>query len=353
MRTQPKKIYYTYINSSSFVRVDKRIFEEHFKLVKSFEFNQKKKSTFYNMIRSVLDAIINVPKVDIVYSFFVGYHTLFPFFFAKLLGKKVVCALGGTECHFFPEIDYGNYRKALYAFFTRRSLELADLILPVDESLISHKVTYIDAIYPNQGLIPFNKKLKGEIVALNCGFEYSLPESAINSANRIPNSFITASLNLCGFDYYRKGIDLIIQIAPDLPEARFTLIGDNYDYSTPLPANVKITGKLSQKELYEAFLSNEFYLQLSIAEGFPNALAESMLYGCIPIGSDAFGIPGIIADNGYVLKRKDKNQAIDLLKKAMMSTQKKEQAIKAHLSIKNRFTYQKRSNQLESLLNSL
>lgn len=353
MSASTKKVYYTYIHNSSFVRVDKRIFEEQFSLVKCYEFSGRGSSVMTNLIKSTLDAIVNVPKADIVYSFFVGYHTLFPFLLAKLLGKKVVCALGGTECHFFPEINYGNYRKPVYAFFTRRSLELADLILPVDETLIDYHLTYIDAIYPHQGIIPFNKKLKGKIEALNCGFDYNLSESAVIEASRIKNSFITASFDLSGFDYFRKGIDMIIAVAPHFPNATFTLVGDNYDYTTPLPSNVKIAGRLSQQELYKAFLSHEFYLQLSIAEGFPNALAESMLYGCIPIGSDAFGIPGIMDNNGYILAKKDVTKAIELLQVAMHSSNKNAQSLNAHKSIKNRFTFEKRATRLKTLLDSL
>lgn len=353
MSAPKKKIYYTYIHNSSFVRVDKRIFEEHFSLIKCSEFNGAGNSVIVNLFKSTIDALINVPKADIVYSFFVGYHTLFPFLVAKLLGKKVVCALGGTECHYFPEINYGNYRKPIYAFFTRRSLELADLILPVDETLIDYHLTYIDAVYPHQGIIPFNKDLKGKIETLNCGFEYNLPETAVIEAKRNKNSFITASVDLSGFDYFRKGIDMIIAVAPHLPEATFTLVGDNYDYTTPLPNNVKIVGRLSQQELYNAFLNHEFYLQLSIAEGFPNALAESMLYGCIPIGSNAFGIPGIMDGHGYILAKKNIDNAIEILQTAMHSTNKKNQSVEVHKSIKNRFTFQKRASRLQTLLNTL
>ncbi len=353
MSATQKKIYYTYIHSSSFVRVDKRIFEENFSLIKCFEFNKTGTSVLLNFLKSSFDAILNVPKADIVYSFFVGYHTLVPFLLAKLLGKKIVCALGGTECHYFPEINYGNYRKPIYAFFTRKSLALADLILPVDETLIDYHITYIDAVFPHQGIVPFNKKLKGKIETLNCGFEYNLSESTIIDAIRTKNSFISASVDLSGFDYFRKGIDMIIAVAPHLPEATFTLVGENYDYSTPLPPNVKIVGRLSQHELYTAFLSHEFYLQLSIAEGFPNALAESMLYGCIPIGSNAFGIPGIIDGQGYILAKKDTNKAIELLRLAMNSTNKSNQSLEAHKSIKTRFTFEKRSSRLKTLLNAL
>ena len=42
-----------------------------------------------------------------------------------------------------------------------------------------------------------------------------------------------------------------------------------------------------------------------MSEGFPNALCEAMLCGCIPIGSNVASIPHIIGDKGYILKQKN------------------------------------------------
>jgi glycosyltransferase involved in cell wall biosynthesis len=50
---------------------------------------------------------------------------------------------------------------------------------------------------------------------------------------------------------------------------------------------------------------NEFYLQLSISEGFPNSLCEAMLCECIPIGSNVGGIPQIIGNSGRIIGNRD------------------------------------------------
>src|SRR5690606_24180716 len=71
-----------------------------------------------------------------------------------------------------------------------------------------------------------------------------------------------------------KGIDLILEMARQYPHYQFTLIGDP-EFSCQL-SNVKIMGKLTSDELRNLLNQHQFYLQLSISEGFPNALAEAM-----------------------------------------------------------------------------
>lgn len=47
------------------------------------------------------------------------------------------------------------------------------------------------------------------------------------------------------------------------------------------------------------------YLQLSLTEGFPNALIEAMACGCIPIVSSVGAMPEIVGQTGRVLKKKN------------------------------------------------
>jgi glycosyltransferase involved in cell wall biosynthesis len=50
---------------------------------------------------------------------------------------------------------------------------------------------------------------------------------------------------------------------------------------------------------------SEFYIQLSISEGFPNSICEAMLLECIPIGTCVGAMPDIIGDTGIVITEND------------------------------------------------
>jgi glycosyltransferase involved in cell wall biosynthesis len=72
-----------------------------------------------------------------------------------------------------------------------------------------------------------------------------------------------------------------------------------------VPDNLALIAFLPPAEFVPMLQRTEFYLQLSISEGFPNALCEGMLCGCIPIGSQVSSIPMIIGDTGFIIERSD------------------------------------------------
>ena len=104
----------------------------------------------------------------------------------------------------------------------------------------------------------------------------------------------TAFLNNCrrlnySFQKQLKGIDLITSIAPNFPDCEFIIVGGEGHIPTEmLPPNIRLKPLLSVNDVITEMQRAEFYLQLSMAEGSPNALCEAMLCECVPIGSDVF-----------------------------------------------------------------
>jgi glycosyltransferase involved in cell wall biosynthesis len=288
-----------------------------------------------SLLKSFFFSLFSLKKYDLVCGWFVGYHTFFPYFFGKFYKTTIVSFLGGTECHNMPEYNHGNYRKKVYGWVTKKSLEKSTYILPVHESLITCDISYVDLVFPKQGFLPFNNHLDGHIEALHCGFD---EENEGVEIEKQPNSFLSVASQLSGKVFYRKGIDMLISLAKELPEYKFTIVGSNYK-GEHLP-NLEIVSFIPYSELIDIYRSHQFYLQFSIAEGFPNALAEAMLYGCIPMGSNVFGIPDIIGDTGFILDKKEVNKAVKMLSSVVNLPEEKKAilAMKARNKVKTMYT---------------
>jgi glycosyltransferase involved in cell wall biosynthesis len=85
-------------------------------------------------------------------------------------------------------------------------------------------------------------------------------------------------------------------------------------------------------------------------EGFPNALAEAMLCGCIPIGSNVSGIPYMISDSGYILHHRNVDELESLCCTAAFSLNKVELSKKARKRISSEFTYDYRRKAISKII---
>lgn len=335
--------------ASTFVKRDITMLEQEFDTVNLVV---SKGSSNSEIISQFIKDLVTLPfklfKYDLIVCWFVGYHSILPFLIAKLFRIKTVAFLGGTEAHNYPEYDYGNYRKSLYSFATKISLRFSNFIFPVHESLILSEESFVPLRHPTQGILSFNKNLTGHIEAIYCGFETQKKWSVSDKQH---NSFLSVSTHLFGMDFARKGLDSFIMLAENYPQHQFTLVGNGYRGKKL--ENLTIISEISYDELIDIYISHQFYVQLSIAEGFPNALAEAMLYGCIPIGSSVFGIPDMIGDTGFVLLRKDKQKAIELIADILdlQQSEKSRLAKKASEKVNTEYTFAKRSEKFYKLIN--
>ena len=85
----------------------------------------------------------------------------------------------------------------------------------------------------------------------------------------------------------------------------------------PVPSNLRLVRSVPYEALPAYYASHEFYMQLSMWEGFPSAPCEAMLCGCVPIVSAVAALPDIVGDTGFILERKDPDALEALIRKAL------------------------------------
>lgn len=346
-----KILYTTHINAT-FIAKDTEFLQEKYHLV-SFNFHIEGNFQIpFLFIKQFLFLLLNISRCNLLICQFAGYHSLLPAFFAKLFRKPCIIVACGTDCYSFPSIKYGNFRKKILGMFTRFTYQFASHIVPVDESLIFSESTYYNVDYPKQGIKFFCKELAATFRTICNGYDTKLFSKA--EVNKKPFTFITIGKLLeTSPVFYRKGIDLILAIAPKFSLCTFTIVGMNNRHKMPKsPNNVIYIEYLESKELIKMLSEHTFYLQLSIAEGFPNALCEAMLCECVPIGSDVAAIPKIIGDTGFILQKKDELELTELINMALISDVR-QLGTKARSRIIENFGIDKRSDSFYELIDSI
>lgn len=108
-----------------------------------------------------------------------------------------------------------------------------------------------------------------------------------------------------------KNLAFLFQIAVQLPEAHFTLIGDgpDYNYITNLIeqmnlSNISLVGFCEPKALIEKYNRSTIYLQVSFEEGTPTTVMEAMVMGMPVISAHAPGLEMICVpeENGFLIE---------------------------------------------------
>lgn len=308
-------LFYSTPSLSTFSKKDIEILGDTFS-VHVFIFNPRFKwLTPVFLIKQLWQIIIHF-KASVYVTQFGGYHSLIPSLVARLKGGQSYIITGGTDCVSFPLLGYGNFTKKVLGFFTCLSFRLSHRILPVHDSLVNSMNTYDPMQSGPQGMLSHCRGLNTPFTVIHNGYEADewRPDGMKN-----PLGFITVAGGAASLKRFRlKGLDLIFEIANDFPECSFTIVGCTaFDFEIQVPKNIHLVDFADQSKLLDLFGSNQFYLQLSISEGFPNAVCEAMLCGCIPIGSTAGALPDIIGDTGLILIKRDTQLLRVLIREAL------------------------------------
>jgi glycosyltransferase involved in cell wall biosynthesis len=344
------KLLYFHAGKSSFVVKDMEILEEKYTIVDFFFDTSLKKKYPLILIRQKLFILANIINTRLIVCQFAGSHAFLPVLFSRLFFKKSVIIAGGTDCVSFPSIHYGNFNNGLQRFATAFSFKNCSLILPVHQTLVEYDYTYQTNDYPKQGYRFFIPGIKTPYEVIHNGYDSN---KWFCNSGKEPRSFITIGAGLNSrFGFSLKGIDLIFEIAPKFPDARFYIVGGT-SIKKEKPANVQLLDNMPNEQLQPLLSKMQFYMQLSISEGFPNALSEGMLCECIPVVSNVGGMADIVSDCGYVLKHKDMNELYELIYKAINSPEQEKFGKKARQRIVENYPFESRKRKLLAVIDKL
>jgi glycosyltransferase involved in cell wall biosynthesis len=349
---EKENIIYVLPLKSTFILADIKLLSQDFDVKESFFDIRNKKKVPLQFLKQFFFLIKNLRSSKGVICHFAGYSSFLPALFCKTFRKPCLIIVAGTDASKFSDFNYGNFTKKLLAYFTGKSLQLASHVLPVHESLHYQKYDYYEGGKPAQGYSYFFPKTKKTpFTPVYYGYDVNRFNILENEA-RTQKSFITIGNLADKYCFKRKGFDLILELAEKRPDCQFTFIGSDPNAKLETPKNLQILPFMSQDEIIIQLNKHQFYFQLSIMEGFPNALAEAMLCGCIPIGSNVSGIPYIIQENGFILKERNLDLLEILLDECLHLNEDelKIRSINSRKRIKNEFTLENRKNKIIKIL---
>mgnify|MGYP006148388365 CR=1 FL=1 len=345
----PKTILYTHVGLSTFVVKDLEILSSEYKL-RIHHFSLKSKFTLpLSFIKQFFYLLLNAFSNQIWVIQFAGYQSFLPVLLGRVFQKKTVLVLGGTDCVSFPSIRYGCFYNPILRHFTRYSIKHASLLLPVDDTLVSYNYTYQENDFPKQGFSFHIPNVKTPFQVIYNGYDSSQWKTALKEEN----SFVTVAANLnTRFGKELKGIDLILNAAKLFPNCQFYIVGGR-TLSLENSSNIHLLDTIPNDQLVSFIGSKQFYLQLSMSEGFPNALSEAMLCECIPIVSNVGAMPKIIGDTGYLLTKKNITELQRLIQQAIDEPEKSEKGKQARKQIKTNFSIQRRKSEFLAAMDKL
>ncbi len=288
-RVKSKSILFFYTNYTSFVRTDFEILSSVY-TVRKYQFKPVTGlvNTAVELIKQFWFLALNIWKCDAVFTWFADYHSLLPVLFAGMARRKSFVVIGGYEVCRIKELNYGALCSRFRGFFCVKSMQWCSLNLTVSK-YTDRKVKYL-APSSNRQLVP------------NC-VDFVLPADRAVKEDLV----LTVGIIDTKRSFLLKGIDTFMEVAAQTPAYKFVIVGlDTFklaDLVSDLPPNVTIYARMPHDELPGWYSRARFYCQLSRSESFGVSIAESMLYACIPIVTSEGGMPELVGDAGYIVRR--------------------------------------------------
>ena len=194
-----------------------------------------------------------------------GYLSYAPAVLSSMKRFHAVIIAIGTDAAKLPEIGYGHFCKTPLSWFTAASYRKADLILPVHKSLERDYYRYADIQFPDQGFANLAGRVSTPVQEVVNGYRHGVFVSNKPANERQP-AFLTVAVKVGSASYYRKGFDMVMELARRMPDSSFTIVSE-FPELEAIPDNVKVLKNIQQEELVKVYNEHAFYLQLSMIRG--------------------------------------------------------------------------------------
>lgn len=287
----------------------------------------------------------DVKWCDTTFSWFCSPHAFAAVLFSKILGKKSVVVAGGYDVVNAPEIKYGVYYgatplKKIKQAVSRFTFKMVDLVLCVSQSNMEEAIK-------NAHVSPKNVRL------IYHGFDYSKFDS-IGTIKKEP--IVLTVGDISSSTSFRKGHDLFVKSAAYLPDIQFVMVGNEIDdfaycLKNNAPKNVAFWGRISDEKLLQIFRRSKVYVQTSRHEGFGCAMAEAMLFECVPVVSRRTAFPEVVGDCGFYVDELTPEAVAEKIKEALATDE--DMGKRARNRIKEIFPREKRKRELIESLDTL
>lgn len=281
---------------------------------------------------------------------FSGYHAVLP----SLLAQRCFIILAGADCTALPSIGYGNFNKRMLGWATGFAARHSTRLLPISKHLIAHEQSYDPTTPARQGIAAHVPGLVTPHTEVPYGFDPApWPQAPASPRHEQCVVSITGPAAPGNTVHQLKGVDLLLEAAQRLPDWAFVIIGvrDPSAYHGA-PANVEFVPWSSPDVLRKRLGSARYYAQLSMSEGFGNALCEAMLCGCIPVVSNVGAMPTITGGTGAVVMQRNPTLVVETLLTlaGMEASERDVRSIAARRMILEHYPLAARTNALAEII---
>jgi glycosyltransferase involved in cell wall biosynthesis len=234
----------------------------------------------------VFRIILAVIKTDIVYCWFGSVYSSVAVRMARIIGCKSVIVLGGVDIAKNRELGYGIWLSWWKSRLVRYAFLHANRMLVSDPSMKKEASRLAGYSGANIFVVP---------AGFDSGFWKPMGEKELQ--------VLTVAAVSDKVKFRRKGIDLLIEAARQMPATTFVLVGVKSELLLEYnpPGNITFHPLVPREELLALYRKAHVYCQPSREEAFCYTLREAMLCECVPVASEVGGMPTAVSGVGVLI----------------------------------------------------